>query len=405
MKPRDFRIILFAAIVATILFSGVCTSKNYARPLLDGNIKLTKTGNPTTYSEVGQQITYSFLVTNTLPVMNPPEPDDPNIGDIKIIDHAIGNISCPGNRLYGGESMTCTGIYTITQADVDRGEFNNVASLGGTYEENDPDFDYCCGVGGPERVYTKVFASDEFKIILAKPEIYLEKAGAPNVFREAGEQITYTYSITNTGTIALEGPISVQDNRVAVTCPAGGLAVGARVECTALYTTTEDDVTRGVIINTALASVGGTNSPEATFQIELDSSAESVELSLIKSTDPATHKKTGELIIYIFDITNTGQVDLTSPFEINDPLLDELICEPPATLAIGQSFQCRGYYRVREFDIGKTITNCASASGIYNGQSITSAEACANVYSEGGGEPAPDPEPEPAPDSNPDTDD
>jgi len=405
MKTRDFRIILFAAFVATILFSGVCTSKNYARPLLDERISLTKTGSPPTYSEIGQQITYSFLVTNLDPVPNEPSPGDPRIRDIEILDYVIGNISCPGKTLYAGESMTCTGIYTISQADVDRGEFNNVASLGGTYEEDDPNYN-CCG-GGRERHETKVFASDEFKITLAKPEIQLKKTGSPNVFKGAGEQITYTYSIFNTGTIALAGPALVQDNMVAVTCPPVGLAPGEKVDCTATYTTTEDDVARGSIINTALASVGGTNSQESSFQIELDPSAESAKLSLIKSTDPAFHSYKGELIIYIFDVTNTGSVPLTSPFTINDPKLDELICTPPEQLSMGRSFECRGYYRVREFDIGKTINNCASVSGTYQGQSISSEEACANIPYDSSGEPppAPDSDPDPAPEPDPDSDD
>ena len=406
MKPRDFRIVLFAAIVATILFSGVCTSENYARPLFDESITLTKTGSPPTYSEVGQQITYSFLVTNIRPKINNPGPNNDNsINHIEIIDYTLdADDFCPKKYLYPGESMVCTGIYTITQENMDRGEFNNVSSLSGNYEKDNTDSpDYCCDDPfAEETITTQVFASDEFKITLAKPEIYLEKTGSLNMFMGAGEQITYTYSITNTGTIALAGPALVQDNMVAVTCPAVGLAPGEKIDCTATYTTTEDDVARGVIINTALASVGGTNSMEATFQIELEASAESAKLSLIKSTDPATYSYKGELMIFIFDVTNTGSVPLTSPFTINDPKLDELICTPPGQLSMGETFECRGYYRVREFDIGKTINNCASVSGMYQGQSITSEEACANIPYDSSGKPPPDPDPDP--DTDPDTD-
>ena len=223
----------------------------------------------------------------------------------------------------------------------------------------------------------------------------------PNVFKGAGENITYTYSITNTGTIALEGPISVQDNMVAVTCPADGLAIGGKAECIATYTTTDDDVARGEINNTALASVGSTYSMEASFQIALsvDTNA-SAEISLKKSTDPATFSYQSELMIYIFDVTNTGSVPLTSPFTINDPKLDELICTPPEQLSVGESFECRGYYRVREFDIGKTINNCASVSGTYQGQPIPSKEACANIPYDSGGKPPPDPDPNPDPDTD-----
>jgi len=541
MKTRDFRIILFAAIVATTIFSGAYTSKYYARPLYDEHITLITIANPTSYSTVGQQITYSFLITNI-------SPDSHAISQIVITDNLVKNISCPANSLNPGESMTCTGIYIITQGDINKVGVYNRTSLSGGFNipkpppprcfyaqkpkepeetvfrevsaiENyrilssvarsdsandhimltttgnptsystvgeqitysfqitnispddrsyrrivivdtliknilcpvnhlDPGENYTCTgdyiisqedinrgnvfsqtllsgeyyialpprpggssmCGGPvESTTYTVYAKDDNKISLslAKPEIHLEKTGSPNVFVGAGEQITYTYAITNTGTIALEGPISVQDNWVAVTCPAGGLAVGTRVECTATYTTTEEDVARGSITNTALASVSGTNSQEATFQIELDSSAESADISLIKSTDPANHSYKGELVIYIFNVTNTGSVPLTSPFTINDPKLDELICTPPEQLSMGGSFECRGYYRVREFDIGKTINNCASVSGMYQGQTITSAEACANIPYQAGGQPppAPDSDPDPEPDADPDTDD
>jgi hypothetical protein len=65
IKTRGFRVILFTAILSAVLFSGVCTPSTAASPLLDGNITLTKTGSPTTFSEVGQVITYTYVLENT----------------------------------------------------------------------------------------------------------------------------------------------------------------------------------------------------------------------------------------------------------------------------------------------------------------------------------------------------
>lgn len=390
MKTRDFRIILFATIVATILFSGVYTSTYYARPLFDENIELIITTNPTSYSTVGEQITYSFLIKNTSPNNYDSSGD---IIQIVIIDNLVKNISCPANSLKPGESMTCTDIYTISQEDIDVGTVINRASLSGLLKIKTAKD--CCKSTDDPTAYTyrdePVDANTAHTITLSEPEIYLNKTSSTSIFIRAGERIIYTYTITNTGNIALEGPISVQDNRVAVYCPTGGLDIGETVVCRALYITTENDVASGIIINTALASVGSINSLESTYQMELDAST---ELSLNISTDPTTHAYAGQLMIYIFDITNTGNYPLDSPFTINDPLLDELICNPPPVLFEGETFECRGYYRIRESDIGKTITNCASVSGIYRGQPITSEEVCASTnYTEG--KPPPDPKPKP----------
>ena len=98
MKTRDFRIILFAVIVVTILFSGVYTSEYYARPLLDEYISLITTANPTSYSAVGEQIAFSFLITNISPSEdgNTPTEDNNNlIENIVMIDNLADNISCP----------------------------------------------------------------------------------------------------------------------------------------------------------------------------------------------------------------------------------------------------------------------------------------------------------------------
>ena len=92
------------------------------------SISLTKTASPTTYSAAGQVITYTYVVTNTTGF-------DSFSLSIALRDDKVpeANISCPANtNLSPGESMTCTGSYTITAADVTAGSVTNIAQATGT---------------------------------------------------------------------------------------------------------------------------------------------------------------------------------------------------------------------------------------------------------------------------------
>jgi uncharacterized repeat protein (TIGR01451 family) len=73
------------------------------------------------YSAAGDTINYTYAVTNTGP--------DPVTG-IQVNDNLIpsADISCPSSSLAGGASETCTGTYTVTQADVDAGSVTNTAT-------------------------------------------------------------------------------------------------------------------------------------------------------------------------------------------------------------------------------------------------------------------------------------
>lgn len=71
---------------------------------------------------------------------------------------------------------------------------------------------------------------------------------------EAGDEVPYTYTVTNTGNTELDD-VTVTDDRLGpVTCPQTSLSPGQSVECTGTGTVTEEDAARGELTNTATAT-------------------------------------------------------------------------------------------------------------------------------------------------------
>jgi LPXTG-site transpeptidase (sortase) family protein len=88
------------------------------------------------------------------------------------------------------------------------------------------------------------------------PGLSLEKTADPNTFTKAGDMITYSYTLTNTGNVTLYQPYYVTDDHIpTVNCPSTpqSLAPGESVTCSAVYFITADDVSRGSVTNAATA--------------------------------------------------------------------------------------------------------------------------------------------------------
>jgi hypothetical protein len=92
-----------------------------------------------------------------------------------------------------------------------------------------------------------------------------KQIAAGNPYAAAGNLISYDYLVTNTGNVSLAGPVSVDDDKTPVICPAlttvGNLDTllnpGESITCTADYSVTADDVVAGSVTNTATALAGG----------------------------------------------------------------------------------------------------------------------------------------------------
>ena len=217
---------------SSLTFNASTTNSDDCRPTPDiPLLGIVKTATPGTYSAVGNLISYSYKVTNTGNVTL--------AGPVTVTDDKA-TVTCPAGGLAPGAFMTCTASYTITQTDLDNGSVKNTAQAHANGTDSNQD--------------------DETVTAVARPELTLVKTVTPGTYSAVGNLISYSYKVTNSGNVTLAGPVTVTDDKATVTCPAGGLAPGAFMTCTASYTITQTDLDSGSVKNTAQAHANGTDS-------------------------------------------------------------------------------------------------------------------------------------------------
>jgi N-acetylglucosamine-6-sulfatase len=121
------------------------------------------------------------------------------------------------------------------------------------------------------------------------PGITLAKTADRQTYSSVGEQITYTYTLTNTGQTTLAGPFTVTDDRQGTISPCGSgpLDPGASTSCTSLYSVTQADYDGGSLTNTASATDGTVTSNSSTVTLTAKKVATiTLTKSLAPSTDP-----------------------------------------------------------------------------------------------------------------------
>jgi uncharacterized repeat protein (TIGR01451 family) len=314
-------------------------------------IGIDKSASPATFSAAGAVITYTYVVTNSGNVTLDP---------VTVTDDKLGTISCPHSSLAAGDQMTCTATYTTTQADVDAGGITNTATATGTPPT------------GPR-------VSDDSSAMVSAdqdPAITLKKTPSPTTFGAAGTTITYTYVVTNTGNVTLR-PVTVSDplpGLSRVVCPAAivTLAPGASVTCRATYTTTQADMDRGHVLNTATADGetprGDTVNDQASATVTAD---QDPSIKIVKSASPDTFSQPGTVITYHYLVTNTGNVTL-DPVTVTDDKLGAVSC-PATSLAPGDHMTCTASYTTTQADVDHgTLKNTGTATGTApDGTSVT----------------------------------
>jgi uncharacterized repeat protein (TIGR01451 family) len=151
----------------------------------------------------------------------------------------------------------------------------------------------------------------------ATAAVSIAKSADKTYYSIAGETITYTYTVTNSGFATLDGPVTVTDDIAeGETCqPLTAIGdndnyfdPGESVTCTATYVVQAGDVGAGKsIINTASATVDGISSNTDSVTVDWQEGIDEAGLAVSKTCMPISVGQTG--LAYIIVVQNNGPAE------------------------------------------------------------------------------------------------
>ena len=271
---------------------------------------MADTNGNTILGDAGDTITYAFSATNTGTV---------TLAPVTVSDPLLPGLSCTIASLAPGATASCAATgntYVITAADVTAGSRANTATATGDAPGTIPD---------PTATDTETVPT-----AAALPGLSIDKtAGAPvdvngNGLTDAGDTIAYSFVVTNTGNVPLNGVV-VNDAMLSATpiaCTPANVPVGGTADCGPVtYTITAADVTAGSVDNSATATgtpPGGgpvTSVPDTT---STPTTAPAPSLRSVKAmtgnndADGSGDVSVGDTLTYAITVTNTGNVPLVN---------------------------------------------------------------------------------------------
>ncbi|MGB9902681.1 DUF7507 domain-containing protein [Methanothrix sp.] len=294
------------------------------------SITLDKSAEPNP-AKVGDTVTYTYTITNSGEV---------TLGNLKLSDDKLGDISLTKTALVPGESITATKTYKVTENDLP-GPIVNSAN-----------------VSAKDVLGVDVSAEDSESVGLTyTASVSIEKTAAPSP-ANVGQTITYTYKIINTGDVTLSEIAAADDRLGDISLTKTALAPGESITATKTYKVTQGDLP-GPIVNSANVSAKDVlgNDVSATTRAFVDLTYRAA-LSVTKTPTPSP-AGIGQTVTYEYVVTNTGDVTL-SGVSLDDSELGKVDLNAN-TLAPGESATGTKMYTVTESDLPGPITNTATA--------------------------------------------
>ena len=340
-------------------------------------IALIKTGvvndtNGNGCADVDETISYTFTVFNLGNV---------TLSNVTVTDPLVSVVGGPITLTPGatdGTSFTAT--YTITQVDIDAGEVINQATATGADASGTTVSDLSDDNSELEDDPTITQLCQNPAIALIKVGVSVDENG--NGCADLGETILYSFSVKNTGNVALTN-VTVTDPLVAVVGGPISLAAGQEdvTTFTAVYTITQTDVDTGFIENQATADGTAPNGDMVSDQSDNNSYVENDPTITDLCQNPSISlektgvfndengngaSEVGETISYSFSVTNTGNVTLYN-IMITDPLPGiQIFGGPIAILQPGETDDTTftAIYVINDLDIlNLEVVNQATVTG------------------------------------------
>lgn len=314
------------------------------------SIQLLKQGvfvdsNGDGYAQPGEQIRYSFVITNTGTL---------DLNNVVVTDPKANITGAPIAVLGVGQSNTTSykGTYVLTQADINLGYVENQALVtaqptSGSAIQDLSDSNDLTLIGPNDPTITPVPQHKELTLI---------KGGKLTGNGGVGSIINYSFTVKNTGNVVLTNLVVTDPMLTATTIAVSPnvLAPGATGTATASYTVNIADVAKGVVINSALAigddpqgnpvtDISDSDDPTLTgdddptvVNLSLKPSIALIKTATFNDENKNGYAEVGETVTYRFSITNTGNIILVNVV-VKDPKPGVTITGDPVILKQGET--------------------------------------------------------------------
>ena len=300
------------------------------------DIALIKTGqfvdtNADACANVGETVSYTFTVTNQGNV---------SLSNITLTDALVasfvfvsGDTNADSN-LDVTETWSYSGVYTITQSDIDVGLVVNTATVQGE-DFNSTVVTDISGATITDDNQTETTLCQNPAIGLVKTGVFIDTNS--DLCANVSETIDYEFTITNQGNVSLSS-ILLTDPLVTNAVYTSGddgdgiLQVAETWICNGSYVITQQDIDAGEVVNSAsvigtaptavvVSDISGDTITNNTPTVTDLCQAASVALVKVGTYDNGDcTSEVGDVIAYSFSVTNTGNVTLTNVI-VADPLV------------------------------------------------------------------------------------
>jgi gliding motility-associated-like protein/uncharacterized repeat protein (TIGR01451 family) len=283
-----------------------------------------------------------------------------------VSDNTSKNDSFPANSLFTKLSDPSNGK-VIFHTD---GSFTYVPDEGFRGIDN---FIYMVCLPDP---YSNVCDEATVTIFVEQPGLIIEKKVAEKSYSAVGEILHYEIIVTNIGNISLtdvlvRDPLTGLSQTIPSLLPGTNHTVTLKTE----YTTGQHDLNTGEVVNVASATFQYEGKTYTTTDEAIVQAVQNPRLQLTKRSQAAEYTKTGESILYVIEVTNTGNVTLRDVL-VSDPLtgLQQTIAvlEP----GIVNTVTVETVYTVTGADLeAGYILNTATATANFGGTPVQSADS------------------------------
>ncbi|MDI9469236.1 MAG: Cna B-type domain-containing protein [Bacillota bacterium] len=284
---------------------------------------VTKVAAEDKYFRAGDIIHYTVTVENitAVAVENLLVEDSLPVDDMTLVESVATN-----GHLDAGETWTLTYTYEVTEADVAVGRVLNRVTVTNPADPDRP-------------------VKDETEVLWSN--FTVTKEADEEQYRRAGDTITYTVKVKNTGRLPISG-LEIKDTLVAVEdiAPTESLLKNDILDVSETwtyeysYTVTEADVAAGHVLN----KVTVTDPADPENPGEDEETVPRSSYTVVKEVAEPQFHVLGDTLHYTITVTNTGYVTITG-LVVEDSLV------PLSAMTLVESVETNG-----DLDVGETWT-------------------------------------------------